>query len=288
MTCLNFSGFNDCAPSLHAASGLLCTSTISPSAPAAIAARLIDSIHFQFPVAWEGSMMIGRCVFSLMIGTTLRSNVFLVYFSNVRIPRSQRMTFSFPPAIIYSADMIHSSIVLESPLFNKIGFWIFPTAFRREKFCIFLAPIWIRSTCSTNSSICSASISSLTIGSPVCLLASTISLIPSVSSPWNAYGEVRGLYAPPLNISAPAAFTSFAISQICSLLSTEHGPPMTTIFSWPPIFTPATSTTVSSGWNIRFAFLYGAAILVTSETSGLAWIIFSSRLVVSPISPKIW
>ena len=57
------------------------------------------------------------------------------------IPLSQRITFSFPPAIIYSADINHSSIVFDKPLFNKIGFFVDrPSSFNSSKFCIFLAP----------------------------------------------------------------------------------------------------------------------------------------------------
>ena len=41
-----------------------------------------------------------------MMGTAERSSVLRVYFSKVRMPRSQRMTFSLPPAMMYSADMI--------------------------------------------------------------------------------------------------------------------------------------------------------------------------------------
>ena len=159
---------------------------IRPSAPAAIAARDIDSTSFQSPVAWDGSMITGRWVFSFRIGITLKSKVFLVYFSKVRIPRSQKMTFGFPLAIMYSADMIHSSIVALKPRFNKIGFVILPTAFNRSKFCILRAPIWTRSTCSSNSSILSALISSETIGSPVLLRAFTMHMIPSYPIPWKA------------------------------------------------------------------------------------------------------
>ncbi|EJW92022.1 hypothetical protein EVA_19871 [gut metagenome] len=49
---------------------------------------------------------------------------------------------------------------------------------------------------------------------------------------------------------------------------------------------PATSITLSSGWNNRFTFLYGAAILVTSSIHGFARTIFSSTTVVSPTIPN--
>ena len=75
--------------------------------------------------------------------------------------------------------------------------------------------------------------------------------------PWKEYGEVRGLKAPPRRMVAPASLTALAVANTCSGVSTEQGPAM--IAKWPPpIFTPLTSTMVSSGWNLRFAFLNGS------------------------------
>ena len=54
--------------------------------------------------------------------------------------------------------------------------------------------------------------------------------------------------------AAPLAFTAWATPTICASLSTEQGPAMTAKLP-PPTFTPLTSTTVSSGWNLRLAFL---------------------------------
>jgi len=66
------------------------------------------------------------------------------------------------------------------------------------------------------------------------------------------------LNAPPRRSPAPAAFTREATKVICSSDSTEHGPAMIWKFP-PPIKRPAPqSTTVSSSWNLRFAFLYGS------------------------------
>ena len=217
---------------------------------------------------------------------TERSSVLRVYFSNVRMPRSQKMTFSLPPAMMYSADMIHSSMVFASPRFRSTGFFILPTAFSSWKFCMLRAPICTRSTYSSNSSMRSSLISSLTMGRPVASRALTMSRMPSVPRPWNAYGDVRGLYAPPRSMLPPAAFTSRATCTICSSPSTLHGPPITTIFSLPPTFTPATSTIVSASWNRRFAFLYGSDTRCTFSTYGFARMLFSSRIVVSPTRPN--
>ena len=115
---------------------------ISPSHPAAIEARDIASTRSPLPVAWLGSMTIGRCEYFFTSGITLTSRVFRVYFSNVRIHLSQRMTFGFPDATMYSADISHSSIVEAIPRFKRIGFVVLcPTAFRSSKFCMFRAPI---------------------------------------------------------------------------------------------------------------------------------------------------
>ena len=45
--------------------------------------------------------------------------------------------------------------------------------------------------------------------------------------PWNVYGEVLGLKAPPRSMSAPAAFTARAVATVCSSVSTAQGPAIT-------------------------------------------------------------
>ena len=69
------------------------------------------------------------------------SNVFLVAVSKVLIPRSHKITFSFPLLNIYSEAKSNSSRVALIPLFNKTGSFDSPTASNNLKFCIFLAPI---------------------------------------------------------------------------------------------------------------------------------------------------
>ena len=261
----NVSGFIDCFPSHSAFAGLLCTSIISPSAPTAIAAFANGSTKSRLPVACDGSIIIGKCDFSFITGTALKSNVFLVAVSNVLIPLSQSITFSFPPAIIYSALISHSSIVELIPLFNNIGVCVLPTSFNKSKFCIFLAPICITSTSSTNLSKYAVDINSVTIGSPVSCFAIFNNSNPSNSSPWKLYGEVLGLNAPPLKKFAPDAFTAFATSTICFSLSTEQGPAIIPKY-FPPTLLPFTSTIVSAGWNNLFAFLYGSVTFITFST----------------------
>ena len=103
-------------------------------------------------------------------------------------------------------------------------------------------------------------------------------------SPWKAYGDVRGLNAPPRRSAAPAAFTDCATERICSRDSTEHGPAQMTNFG-PPIATAPTRTTVSSGWNLRFARLYGSWTLTTRSTSSSDEISCSGTRDVSPTRP---
>ena len=106
---------------------------------------------------------------------------------------------------------------------------------------------------------------SVTTGSPVSRLASARYLSPSSSSPWNEYGDVRGLNAPPLKIRAPAALTFAATSSTCPRDCTDHGPAITTI-SLPPIRTPSTGITVASRRTSRLASLKGWRIGCTAST----------------------
>src|SRR5882762_5890602 len=224
MTAANRSGLSDCGPSDSASSGLGCTSMISPSAPAATAAMAIASTYSQWPVPWLGSTTTGRCVSFLSTGTALRSSVKRVAVSNVRMPRSHRMTLGLPPLSTYSADSSHSWIEVDMPRLSSTGLPAAPTLRSSEKFCTLRAPIWRMSACSATTSTLSGSMTSVMIGSPVSRRASARSFRPSSSRPWNAYGEVRGLKAPPRRTVAPAAFTRAATCRICSRDSTEHGP----------------------------------------------------------------
>src|ERR1700730_5429002 len=71
-------GVSDWAPSESATSGCACTSTISPSAPAAIPASAMGVTRERRPVPWLGSTITGRWLSSLISGTALRSSVLRV------------------------------------------------------------------------------------------------------------------------------------------------------------------------------------------------------------------
>ena len=75
--------------------------------------------------------------------------------------------------------------------------------------------------------------------------------------------------APPRSITAPAAFTAFAVFTIWSSPSTEQGPAMTASVPSPKR-TPWTSTTVFSGLNSRLTSLKGWRIGTTRSTPAVA------------------
>ena len=138
-------GRSACGPSESAFSGHEWTSMCTPSHPDATAARAIAGIRSGRPVAWLGSTMIGRWLSPWTLGTIDRSSVLRVESSNVRTPRSQRITRRLPCASTYSADMSRSLTVALIPRFSRTGVRVRPTSFRRSKFCMFRAPICMMS-----------------------------------------------------------------------------------------------------------------------------------------------
>src|SRR5713226_4311300 len=174
---------SDCAPSLMAFSGAGCTSTINPSAPMATPARATAGTKLRLPVAWLGSKIIGRCVNSFSAGIAAMSQVFRVAVSNVRIPRSHKITSGFPCATTYSADISNSFIVLLIPGFNNAGRPHFPSAFSSTKFCMFRAPTCITSAYFAIKSTSRSLITSVIIASPVASFAFFSSFNPSSSIP---------------------------------------------------------------------------------------------------------
>ena len=142
------------------------------------------------------------------------------------------------------------------PRFTMTGFFARPARFKSEKFCMLRAPIWITSAyCSTSSSD-SLSSASVTIFSANFSRTSAIICKPSSPRPWKAYGEVRGLYAPPRKNCAPARATRSATAKLCSRLSIEHGPAMIASPGPPNVASvPANRTTVFSCLTSRLTSL---------------------------------
>ena len=131
------------------------------------------------------------------------ASVFLTYCSKVLIPRSQRITFGLPSANMYSAARRNSSIVADMPRLRKIGFLVRPTSLNNMKFCMLRAPICRMSQCLQTRSMSRGSRTSVQVAIPWRRPASSRSFSPSAPRPWNAYGPVRGLKAPPRRSFTP-------------------------------------------------------------------------------------
>ena len=196
------------------------------------------------------------------------SRVLRVDGSKVRTPRSQSTTSRFPRCAMYSAAISHSSMVAVIPRLRSTGLPASPTACSRPKFDMFLVPTCSMSACSATAGTSRASTTSVTNGSPVASRTSMRISRPRIPSPWNAYGEVRGLNAPPRMIAAPAALAISAASRVCWGVSTAQGPPMKVNVSGPmgTDRAPPTQTVLRSGWCCRLTNLNGSEIRCTSAT----------------------
>ena len=84
-------------------------------------------------------------------------------------------------------------MLVAMPRLSRTGLPSSPTRRSRVKFWMFRAPTWRMSEYSATSSALSVSSTSVTTGRPVRLRASARYFKPCSLSPWNAYGEVRGL-----------------------------------------------------------------------------------------------
>src|SRR5206468_11439517 len=78
ITFANASCESDWSPSDSAFSGSGCTSMMSPSAPAAIAAKASGATSSASPPAWLGSTITGKCVSRLSTGIAETSSVLRV------------------------------------------------------------------------------------------------------------------------------------------------------------------------------------------------------------------
>src|SRR5580704_1863819 len=132
------------------------------------------------------------------------------------------------------------------------------------------APTCITSTYGIMISTCDGSITSLTTSRPLSSAARRSNSGPFSPSPWNEYGDERGLNAPPRSNFAPACATRAAIELICAADSTAHGPAATAT-DVPPTITPLPRSTIEpSGWKWREASLNGCATRTMSSTPGAA------------------
>src|SRR6266567_3204742 len=195
-----------------------------PSAPTAMAALVSGKTRSRRPPECDGSTITGRCDRRWATGTALMSSVLRVAVSNVRMPRSQRTMSRLPRWAMYSAAISHSSIVAFMPRLSMTGLPAEPTAWSSAKFCMLRVPTWSMSACSLTRSTLAGSTTSVTTGSPTSALTSARIFRPATPRPWNAYGEVRGLKAPPRSRDAPARLAMRAAASVCSGVSTVQGP----------------------------------------------------------------
>ena len=127
--------------------------------------------------------MIGRWLISFTSGMALMSIVLRVAVSNVRMPRSQRMTSRLPLARMYSAASSQSWIEDDMPRFSSTGLPVRATSSSRKKFCALRVPIWRTSAYFAMSCTVASDITSVTTGRPVSARACASSLRPSSSMP---------------------------------------------------------------------------------------------------------
>ena len=109
---------------------------------------------------------------------------------------------------------------------------------------------------------------------------------PRFARPWNAYGDVRCLYASPRRMCAPAAFAARADAIACSSVSIAQGPAMTTNESRPTMTSP-TWISVASGRDSRATSLYGLPMRMTLSTPDMPGIGSAMKRSVSPTRPMI-
>ena len=107
----------------------------------------------------------------------------------------------------------------------------------------------------------------MTTGRPTASRTSARMRSPATPRPWNAYGDVRGLNAPPRSSVAPARCAICAEASVCSAVSTAHGPAMKVNVSG-PIGTPPTRTVERFEWFCADTSLYGAVMRIVSTTPG--------------------
>ena len=113
--------------------------------------------------------------------------------SNVRMPRSHRMISELPRCATYSAACSHSSIVIASPRFSITGLLVRPTSFSSSKFCALRVPTRMQSA--TSATCCHLrDVDDLDDDRQPGVAAALLRISsPRSPSPWNEYGEVRGL-----------------------------------------------------------------------------------------------
>jgi len=171
------------------------------------------------------------------------------------MPRSHRMTSRFPPLRMYSAAESVSSMVEDMPRLSSTGFAHLAEFFEHHE-VLHVARADLQHIGPLGDRLGVAHIEDLGDDGQVDRVTSRAKELQTFKAmPWNAYGLVRGLYAPAAKHRGPglAAIASAALI-IWDSDSIEHGPAMTATAP-PPRLARPTRTTVSSGWNSRVTSL---------------------------------
>ena len=171
------------------------------------------------------------------------------------------------------------------PRLSMTGLPASPTAASSVKFCALRVPTCSMSAYDATSSTSCASTTSVTIGRPVSSRTSARICRPCSPSPWNAYGEDRGLNAPPRSRVAPAAAAICAACSVWSAVSTAQGPAIRVKVSGPIGTRAAPTCTVDGVWCSRETSLYGVDTRTTSMTPDSAMRFRPWNLSMSPTRP---
>ena len=131
------------------------------------------------------------------------------------------------PGSMYSAAISSSSIVADIPRLSSTGLPAWPSSLEQREVLHVAGADLETSACSATSGDVRVSITSVTTGSPVARARLGQQGAPSMPSPWNEYGEVRGLNAPPRSTRRPPRARLRAVLQHLLGVSTAHGPAIT-------------------------------------------------------------
>ena len=184
--------------------------------------------------------------------------------SKDRTPRSHSTMSRLPRWAMYSAAISHSSYVAVSPRLSSTGL---PTVADRlqQREVLHVAGADLQHVGVLGDHVDVGHVDAPRSPPAARSRARTSARMrsPATPSPWNAYGEVRGLYAPPRSSVAPARRACSAAASVCSADSTAHGPAISVNVSG-PTGTPPTEIVLVRTWFSRLTSLYGAVIRTTS------------------------
>ena len=212
--------------------------------------------------------MIGRWLSPLTLGTIDRSSVFRVESSNVRTPRSQRITWRLPWARMYSADISRSLTVALIPRLSRTGS-PGPADLLEQVEVLHVPGADLEDVGVPLDELDLARVHDLGDDRHAELLAGGLEDLEAVlAQPLEAVGAGPGLERPAAEDVGPGLPDPRRRSRSSSAsLSMAQGPAIIT--RWPPpILTPLTSKTESSRWNSRLASLNGLRIGTTCSTPG--------------------